>query len=111
MKRVSSRRAKACAISQPVRERVYSRDGWQCIFNGPKCEHNRMLTPAHVLSAAHGGMGIEQNLVTACIPCHHIFDNGTKEERKACLDKAEAHLRSIYPDFDEIEREYHKYQN
>lgn len=109
MKRISSRRAKACAITQPVRERVYSRDGWECKLEGPTCERNRMLTPAHVTSAAHGGLGIEENLITGCIPCHDIFDHGTKEERKAMYDKAVSYLRSKYPNFDEIDRTYSKY--
>ena len=109
MKNRSSRRAKACAITDPVRKSVYDRDNWECVLNGPDCEHTRMLTPAHVVAAAHNGLGIEENLVTACIPCHRIFDNGTKEERKAMYDKAVAYLRTKCINYDKIPKVYSKY--
>ncbi len=109
MKNRSSRRAKACGITQSARQETYDRDHWQCIFNGPRCEHNRMLTPAHVVSAAKGGMGKKENLVTACIPCHDIFDHGTREERNAMHDKAVAYLKQFYPNWDENSMIYHKY--
>lgn len=109
MKRISSRRAKACAITDAVRRRVYTRDEWTCKLEGPNCAHDRMLTPAHVVSAGKSGLGIEENLITACIPCHRIFDSGTKEERKAMNDKAVAYLRSKYPNFDKTPKVYRKY--
>ena len=109
MKNRSSRRAKACGITQAVRDRVYSRDEWECKLKGPKCERNRMLTPAHVVSAANNGLGIEENLITACIPCHRILDEGTKEERQTMNDKAVEYLRSKYPDYDKTPKVYSKY--
>jgi len=111
MKRISSRRAKACSITQSVRDRVYSRDGYECKLGGPKCVHRQMLTPAHVVSRANGGLGIEENLITGCIPCHNILDHGTREEREAMRDKAIAYLRSKYPDYDKTNVKYSKYEN
>jgi hypothetical protein len=70
-----------------------------------------MLTPAHVVSRAKGGLGIEQNLITGCIPCHDILDHGTREEREAMYDKARDYLRGHYPNLDEINVIYSKYGN
>jgi 5-methylcytosine-specific restriction endonuclease McrA len=68
-----------------------------------------MLTPAHVISAANNGMGRKENLVTACIPCHDIFDHGTREERDAMYDKAVAYLKQFYPEWDAKDMIYSKY--
>ena len=31
-----------------------------------------------------GGLGIEQNVVTLCIQCHHDYDNGKDGDKKDC---------------------------
>lgn len=106
-----TRRAKACDISQAVKAKVWERDQHRCIF----CGNERNVMPnAHVIPRSDGGMGIEENIVTACTrqtenDCHYRFDNGTKEERATMLSKARAHLKKFYPNLDNIQIRYKKY--
>lgn len=50
---------------------------------------------AHIVPRSQGGLGIEENIVTACIGCHFKMDNST--ERKKYLRLAEGYLKTIYP--------------
>lgn len=111
MKNRSSRRAKACAISQEVADKVFARDRGMCIF----CGNSVNVTPrAHVVSRADNGLGIEQNVITACTDfsdnkCHYKLDHGTREEREAMYAAARDYLRRFYPDLDKINVRYTKY--
>jgi 5-methylcytosine-specific restriction endonuclease McrA len=49
---------------------------------------------AHYISRAKGGLGIEQNVVTLCIKCHHDYDNGSKRHENA--KKIKEYLKSLY---------------
>lgn len=88
------KRTKACAISKKTKERVYKRDMGACIFCGAPG-----LPEAHYIPRSHGGLGIEQNIITACRACHDKLDNST--QRQQMLPKAAAHLRRHYPDWSE----------
>lgn len=113
MKRISSRRAKACAITAAVEEEVRRRDKGACIF----CKNTVNVTSrAHVVPRSDNGLGIVENVITACtdfteIKCHTKLDNGTREERKAMYDYARNYLREHYPNLDEINVRYSKYGN
>ena len=64
---------------------------------------------AHYLSRAHGGLGIEENIVTLCMKCHHNLDNGKdKDLRDAIKRKIEAHLKRFYPDWNIDSLKYKK---
>ncbi len=64
---------------------------------------------AHYISRAHGGLGIEQNVVTLCQDCHHNYDNGkSKQVKEAIRAKIKAHLRRFYPDWDNYTLTYKK---
>jgi len=78
-----SKMAKACDISQKVKYEVWERDNHQCIF----CNINVPVScaNAHCLSRAHGGLGIVQNIVTACPKCHHELDNGKDRKKYTVL--------------------------
>jgi 5-methylcytosine-specific restriction endonuclease McrA len=113
MKRISSRRAKACAISSAVEEEVRRRDKGQCVFCGNTIN---VCSRVHVVSRADGGLGIVENIITACDDftenrCHYKLDHGTREERKAMYDKARDYLRGHYPNLDKINVIYSKYGN
>ena len=55
---------------------------------------------AHYLSRAHSGLGIEENIVTLCMKCHHNYDNGKdKCVKQAIKGKIEAHLKRFYPNW------------
>lgn len=49
---------------------------------------------AHVISRASGGLGVEQNIVTACLNCHRLMDQSP--QRKMYISIANDYLDSIY---------------
>jgi len=93
----------ACDISPAVRKAVGERDGYTCVICGeagiPNC---------HYISRAQCGQGIEQNIVTACIKCHHDYDNGDK--RKEYGEIIREYLQSHYPDWNESNLKYDKWR-
>ncbi len=94
-------RTKACAISQTVKEAVYKRDRGQCVLCGKPG-----LPEAHYIPRSCGGLGIEQNIVTLCRPCHDLMDNTTA--RESLLRRVKEHLELWYPNFTDEQRIYHK---
>lgn len=94
-----NKRTKALGISKAVKEIVYKRDGGRCILCG-----RPGLPEAHYIPRAKGGLGIEQNIVTLCRPCHRELDQTTK--RRELLQRVKAHLDLWYPDFNEKRRYY-----
>ena len=84
------KRTKACSIKAAVKKRVEERDGHCCIFCG-----KRGKGEAHVISRAHGGLGVEQNLITVCRECHYQLDDTVS--RPLFLELAKEHLRALYP--------------
>ena len=99
---MTSDRAKACDIPARVKKRVWERDGGACVVCGRR---TNVMPNAHYISRAHGGLGIEQNIVTLCTGfgngCHYRFDNGTAAERAEIGEIIREYLRSCYPDWDE----------
>lgn len=96
-----SKRTKAVAITPKVRQAVEERDGYCCIFCG-----QRGRGEGHYISRAHGGLGVEENLITVCRKCHNEMDNGLLTQ--IYREKAEAYLRGIYPDWDRTKYIYKK---
>ena len=88
-----SKRSKACEITPEVRRAVEERDGHRCIFCGRSGRGE-----AHFIGRAHGGLGVEENILTVCRYCHHELDNGL--DRAYYVAKAENYLRDHYPDWD-----------
>ena len=86
------KRTRACSISRKTKLRVFERDQGCCIFCG-----RPGLPEAHVVPRSHGGLGIEENIVTACRPCHDMLDNS--DFRQRMLEMAVEHLRQFYPDW------------
>lgn len=101
MKTISSKRAKACAIPTSVKVKVTERDevdGWPCCI---LCGRNQALPEAHYIPRSEGGLGIEENIMTLCRPCHRAFDNSDWDTKQELKKKAKAYLMSKYPDWDE----------
>ena len=96
------KRTRACSISKKTKEIVYKRDKGRCIFCGMSG-----LPEAHYIPRSHGGLGIEQNIVTVCRPCHDRMDNST--DRQQMLQAAAEHLQSFYPDWTETDLIYDKW--
>jgi len=99
--RYKSKRSRATDIPKAVKDRVYERDGGICIF----CGHPG-LPEAHCIPRAQGGLGVEQNVVTACRVCHDAMDNGKYGGQFRVL--AKAYLKKWYPDWDETKLIYKK---
>lgn len=83
------------AVSIPIKEKrkVEQRDHGLCIFCGGQGKGE-----GHFIPRSHGGLGIEENLLTVCRPCHDLMDNSTK--RKEMLRVAEEYLKDCYPYWD-----------
>lgn len=97
------KRTKACAISKKTKQKVYERDMGACIFCGAPG-----LPEAHVVPRSHGGLGIPQNIVTVCRPCHDKMDNSV--QRQQMLQQAAEHLKRFYPDWDAKKYVFDKWQ-
>ena len=89
-----NRRTKHTNITKATKEKVWERDQGRCIF----CGSSQAMTNAHVIPRSHGGLGVEENIVTACIICHYEMDQTIR--RQQYLDAAKKYLKEIYTDWD-----------
>jgi len=101
---MKSTRTKALAIPQKVKQAVWERDGGCCIFCGKHVDV--FYACSHVIPRSGGGLGIEENIVTADWPCHSKMDQTTS--REAMLKIANDYLRRKYENFDSIQKIYTK---
>lgn len=108
---MKSKRTKATSISKKVKEVVWERDKGRCVVCGNSCN---VMPNAHYIARSHGGMGIEENIVTLCTEltpnkCHRKYDFGTKEEREYIGERIKKYLMSKYPDWNESKLYYRKW--
>ena len=104
MKNLSSKRAKALAISKDTKRAVYHRDGGLCV----NCK--RPGNPeAHFIPRSKGGLGIPENILTLCPECHRRFDQGPRMARVGMREYFRDYLMSKYPDWNEDDLIYRKY--
>lgn len=82
-------------IPKYIKLRVWIRDKKQCIFCHKTVEWN--YANAHYIPRSAGGLGIEENIFTACEDCHREQDNG--KNTKKYDEIAERHLKSLYKDW------------
>ena len=94
---------KATAISQEVKIKVWRRDQGRCIICGAPG-----LPEAHFIRRSQGGLGIPENIVTLCRPCHYEFDEGKRHTEYKM--KIRDYLDRFYPDFADYDRIYHKHK-
>lgn len=93
---MKTKRSKACDISQAVKEKVWERDHHHCI----NCGSPFAMPNAHYIARSHGGLGIEENVVTLCNDCHHNYDNGKSLELKNQIkSRIEDYLSQLYPNW------------
>lgn len=104
---MKSKLAKATSISKDVRQRVWVRDQMACIY----C-HRRVpveCANSHFIKKSQLGLGIEQNIVTACPKCHYKYDFGVN--CKEMINYTQKYLSSFYGPLKRSELTYHKYSN
>lgn len=104
MRKMKSKRSKACEIPNEVRQRVLERDDYKCIICGKSGFPN-----AHYIRRSQGGLGIEQNVVTLCRICHSAYDDGFCRDSfgKIIHDYLEA---KYYPNWNEKDLIYDKWR-
>lgn len=98
---MKSKRTKALEIPKSVKLKVEERDGGCCIICGRPGSPN-----AHFIARSHGGLGIEENIVTLCYSCHRRYDQSV--EREAIGSVIADYLRGHYADWDPINLIYRK---
>lgn len=74
-----SKRTKATAITQDIKDVVWKRDGEKCVICGKPV--SKSCANAHYKKRSQGGLGIEENIVTLCVQCHHEEDNGLNTKK------------------------------
>lgn len=93
-------------IPKEVKIAVWNRDKHKCIFCGKVVDV--FYANAHFIPRSAGGLGIEQNILTACDDCHREQDNG--KNTNLYDKKAEKHLKGIYgANWDKKKLVYKKY--
>ena len=99
------RMTKACSIPESVKKTVWQRDKGCCII----CGNPHAAPNAHYIPRSHGGLGIEQNIVTLCAECHRSFDQSG--QRKLIGSQIEEYLKGFYPDWDKEKLIYRKWED
>lgn len=100
-----SKRAKACDIPKKVKDRVWERDGQKCII----CGNHQAMPNSHFIRRSQGGLGIEENIVTMCMTCHRMYDQGI--DRRAIEAYTENYLKSLYPNWSREKLIYKKWED
>ena len=103
---MKSKKSKATDIPYKVKEKVWERDNYSCIYCG-KTGYS-VMPNAHFISRANNGLGIEQNIVTLCLECHNNFDHGCKEIRSKYRQFIRNYLKSKYENWNEDSLIYKK---
>lgn len=116
-----SKRSNATDIPREVKLTVWGRDNGQCVYcrgmrgeykepivNGVRKMARAIYNPlpnAHFIPRSQGGLGIEKNIVTLCLLCHHDFDNGKDLKlRKKIYEFVKNYLKNYYGKSWDIEK-------
>lgn len=98
---MKAKRTKALEIPPDVKKAVYERDGGACVWCAERGEPN-----AHYIPRSHGGLGIEENILTLCWKCHLRYDQSIN--RRKIGEFFKTYLQSKYPEWDEEKLIYKK---
>lgn len=98
-------RTKATEIPKEVKQAVWKRDGQRCIY----CKRwiPMVFANSHFIKRSQGGLGIEENIVTACPDCHDRYDTNHYLKMYRYTKK---YLESKYENWDIKKLVYDKYK-
>ena len=96
---------KATAIKKEVKQIVWERDKHRCIYCGKYVPVE--CACSHFIKRSHLGLGIEQNIVTACHNCHYNYD--FRDFNKEMYKYTWNYLTKLYGALDKEKLVYHKY--
>lgn len=99
-----TKRTKELGIKKSIKMKVWERDNHRCIFCGRLV--NWYYANSHFIKRSQGGLGIEENILTNCENCHHLFDDTIK--RNEMFDYAYHYLEMKYPNWHDIDLTYKK---
>jgi len=94
-------RTKALRIEFKTKRAVNDRDHGICVSCGAQG-----LPEAHFIARSQSGLGVEENVLTLCRPCHTRYDQS--EHRADMREFFREYLKSKYPDWNESELTYKK---
>ena len=97
----------ATSITKEVKLKVWERDNYECIFCHKRVSWN--FANSHYIKRSHLGLGIEENIFTACPVCHYEFDDTPK--REYMLPIAKQYLISKYDYWNEEMLVYKKWRD
>lgn len=108
-----SKQARARDFTAKARNEIYQRDK-TCIF----CRIGYHMSPEagcifsvmHYIPKAQNGLGIAKNGAVGCQYHHSLMDNGNEGLREEMLDILKEYLKSHYPDWDEKDLVYSKWE-
>lgn len=103
---MKTKRSKATDIPMDVKKKVFERDNGRCVICGNSIN---VMPNAHYIRRSKGGLGIEQNVFTACtdltiLRCHSMFDRYGIGKEKVIVN-----FKKNYPNWNEENLVYRKY--
>ena len=104
---MKSKRTKALEIDKKTKLIVWERDNNRCIFCHRYVTWN--YANSHYIKRSHGGLGIEQNIMTNCDKCHELFER--EPSRSKMKPIAIKHFQSKYDNWNEEDLFYKKYKD
>lgn len=106
---MTSKRTNSTSIAKCVKDAVAARDSIQgcpcCIY----CGKPNAKSDAHYIPRSHGGLGIEENILTLCWECHMKYDQSTNRENMRILFCE--YLMNNYAEWEESSLVYRKGEN
>ena len=103
-------------FDKKTQESIYIRDNGACIFCAMGYDTMKatwldleVKDVMNFIPKSSLGLGIEQNGAIGCRYHHSILDNGNKGMRTEMLERFEAYLKRIYPDWNKEQLIYKKY--
>lgn len=113
-----NKRTKTLQFSTKARKEIYARDGARCLFcdaNYRMCESRfggimdcHIYETMHIVSRAHGGLGIAQNGVIGCKYHHRMLDGGSKAVRTEMQWMIDGYMKTKYPGWSREKLVYRK---